>query len=109
VNAAQLVLGQALVNLGRDQEGIEALKIFLQIDGKNPAAPQVKALITQVENRANGVTGTPETHADLTLAASLPILPASDWGPPGDDDVKPSWRQMSLARMTRLWMRPAGV
>lgn len=89
-NAAQLVLGEALVNLGRDQEGILALKTFLQLDGKNPAAPRVRALITQVEDRANGGTGTPETHADLTLAASLPTLPESAWGPPGVDDAKPS-------------------
>jgi len=89
-SSAQLVLGEALVNLGRDQEGIEALKSFLQMDAKNPAAPQVQSLITQVQNRDAEVTGTPEMQADLTLAASVPVLPASAWGPPGVDDVRPS-------------------
>jgi len=89
-SAAQLVLGEALVNLGRDEEGIQALKTFLQMDGKNPAAPQVQSLITQVENRAVGGNGAPEALPDLTLAASVPTLPESAWGPPGVDDVKPS-------------------
>jgi len=91
-NAAQLVLGQALANIGRDQEGIQAFKAFLQADPKNPAAPQVQALITQIEDRDSGRSGRGELQAgsDLTLAAAPPTLPPSAWGPPGVDDVKPS-------------------
>jgi Flp pilus assembly protein TadD len=90
-NVAQLVLGQALANLGRDQEGIKALKIFVDSNVSNTAIPQVKALITQLENRDSGLSSTQNTEpdTDLALAASAPTLPESAWGPPGVDEVKP--------------------
>jgi tetratricopeptide (TPR) repeat protein len=88
---AQLVLGQALANLGRDQEGVQALKTFVQSDPGNPAIPQVEALIGKIEARdSSGAAGAEETHTDLALVASPPSLPASAWGPPAVDDVKPS-------------------
>jgi tetratricopeptide (TPR) repeat protein len=88
---AQLVLGQALANVGRDKDGIEALKIFVQTNPSNTAIPQVKALITQLEKRDSGVTSNEGTQSDtdLALAASAPSLPESAWGPPGVDEVKP--------------------
>jgi tetratricopeptide (TPR) repeat protein len=91
-NIAQLVLGQALANTGRDKEGIQALKTFVETNPSNTAIPQVKALITQIENRDSGTTSNegalPDT--DLALAASAPSLPESAWGPPGVDELKPS-------------------
>ena len=45
---AQLVLGQALVNLGRNQEGIQALNTFLQESPKHPLAVQVRTLIAEL-------------------------------------------------------------
>jgi tetratricopeptide (TPR) repeat protein len=90
-NIAQLVLGQALANVGRDQEGIQALKIFVQTNPSNTAIPQVKALITKIEKRAAGLASTEGTQpdTDLALAASAPSLPESAWGPPGVDELKP--------------------
>ena len=90
-NIAQLVLGQALADVGRDQEGIQALKIFVQTNPSNTAIPQVKALITEIEKRAAGLTSTEGTEpdTDLALAASAPSLPESAWGPPGVDELKP--------------------
>ena len=90
-NIAQLVLGQALANVGRDQEGIQALKLFVQNNPSNTAIPQVKALITRIEKRDAGVTATEGTQpdTDLALAASAPSLPESAWGPPGVDELKP--------------------
>jgi tetratricopeptide (TPR) repeat protein len=90
-NVAQLVLGQALANVGRDQDGIKALKIFIETNPSNTAVPGVKALITQIENRDSGATSAPLTGAtlDLALAASAPSLPESAWGPPGVDELKP--------------------
>ena len=90
-NIAQLVLGQALADVGRDQEGIQALKIFVQTNPSNTAIPQVKALITKIEKRAAGLTSTEGMQADtdLALAASAPSLPESAWGPPGVDELKP--------------------
>ena len=90
-NVAQLVLGQALVNLGKNKEGIQALKTFVQTNPSNTAIPQVKTLIAQIENYDAGLTSAPKTElgTDLALAASAPTLPESAWGPPGVDEVKP--------------------
>lgn len=89
---AELVRGQALANTGRGQEGIQALKTFVQANPSNPTVPQVQALIAEIEKRDSGSNGSEETNTptDLALAASPPLLPPSAWGPPGVDDVKPS-------------------
>jgi tetratricopeptide (TPR) repeat protein len=91
-SAAQLVLGQALANVGKDQEGIAALKSYLQSNPNNPADSQVQALIEKIEQRDSGsaISGETSSAADLALAASPASLPASSWGPAGVDDVKPS-------------------
>jgi tetratricopeptide (TPR) repeat protein len=91
-SVAQLVLGQALANVGRDREGIKALKTFIEANPGNAAVPQVQAVIAEIEKRdADGVgTGFVPVSADLALTASTPALPESAWGPPGVDDVKPS-------------------
>jgi tetratricopeptide (TPR) repeat protein len=89
---AQLVLGQALANVGKDKEGIEALNAFLQANPNNPAAPQVKALIAEIQKRDEEglATSSNASPSDLTLAASEPSIAESAWGPPGVDEVKPS-------------------
>lgn len=88
-NTAQLVLGEALANLGRDPEGIEALKTFLANDPHNPAAPQVQAFMKKIQDRDASGTGPMEPGSDLALAATPASLPESAWGPPGVDDVQP--------------------
>jgi len=88
---AQLVLGQALANVGKDKEAIQALNAFLQSNPNNPVAPQVKDLIARIEKRdADQSAANLQTGSDLALAASEPSLPPSQWGPPGVDDVKPT-------------------
>ncbi len=47
----QIVLGEALADVGRDDEAIEALKEYLQLAPDSPAAPQVRQLISTVEQR----------------------------------------------------------
>jgi tetratricopeptide (TPR) repeat protein len=91
-NIAQLTLGQALANVGRDEEGLKALRTFVKNDPNNPIAPQVQGLIGQIETRDNGVSenNVPQAASDLMLAGSEPSLPPSAWGPPAVDDVKPS-------------------
>jgi len=49
-NPAQLVLGEALVNLGETQEGVQALKQFLQQSPQLPVAGEVLSLISSIEN-----------------------------------------------------------
>jgi tetratricopeptide (TPR) repeat protein len=91
-NMAQLVLGEALANLGRDQEGIKALKTFLQTNPDNSVVPKVRDLISKLEERDSGTGGATElvTESDLALDASVPPPPEGTWGPPGVDDAKPS-------------------
>lgn len=90
-SVALLVLGQALANVGRDQEGIKALNNFVESNPQNPSVPQVKALIVKIQDRDSSPAGNAhvELGTDLALAASAPSLPESAWGPPGVDDVKP--------------------
>ena len=91
-SAAELVLGQALADMGRYEEGLQALRSFVQAEPSNPVIPQVKTLIAEVEKRAagQGATGEGQAGVDLALAAAVPSLPPSAWSPPGVDDVKPS-------------------
>ncbi|HJT71895.1 MAG TPA: tetratricopeptide repeat protein [Terriglobales bacterium] len=94
-SVAQLVLGQALANLGHDQEGIAALKAFLQSNPNDPTKPQVQRLIATIELRDSGQGGTEQVKngtqldTDVLLAATRTSLPVSAWGPPGIDEVKP--------------------
>ena len=93
---AQLVLGQALVGLGRDQEGIQALNDFLQESPQNPMAKQVRDLIGQVQEHASSPT--PAANAlkleaqfsGIDNLASLPApgLSVKPWQPASVDDVK---------------------
>jgi tetratricopeptide (TPR) repeat protein len=103
---AQLVLGQALVNLGQDQAGIQALNVFLQESPQNPTAVQVRTLIAEIQEHTSGPStssdtpeGTPGepagTQADISAVDPLAALAApglflKSWQPPGVDDVKPA-------------------
>jgi tetratricopeptide (TPR) repeat protein len=103
-NAAQIVLGEALANLGRGKEALAALNTFLQYTPESPSAPQVRGLITQLEQRdsdpaknsnatPNPAAASPETKAavgDPLLAATETGFTVKSWEPPGIDDVKPS-------------------
>jgi tetratricopeptide (TPR) repeat protein len=97
-NPSQLVLGQALVNMGKQQEGIKALKTFLQESPKNPVSPQVRDLISQLETR--GSSAAPAAKEEPKLVASLaginplaaspePSFSVQPWHPPGIDESKP--------------------
>lgn len=66
--SARLVLGQALVDLGQKQEGIEALKFYLKESPKSPSAPQVTNLIAELERPdafPGPVSGTSTVSAPL--------------------------------------------
>ncbi len=92
--SAQLVLGQALLNLGDDQEGIQALSLFLQTAPEQPLARQVKDLIEQAGQRLSHATQNLEqTKARLATVDPLLALPVpaplmKAWQPPGVDEVK---------------------
>ncbi len=97
-NPARLVLGQALVNLGDDEEGLKVLQAFLDGDPSSPLTPQVQKLMTQVQGRDQ--SGEPGGSADrsprtlpqvdaLTLMPNVAV-PLNPWKPTGIDEVKPS-------------------
>jgi tetratricopeptide (TPR) repeat protein len=95
-NAANLALGQALVNVGKKEEGIQALKAFVQSSPNDPAVPQVRDLITKL-GQPNAGPPSDILSAQVSPPAIDPIfatpeLPASvnPWRPPGIDEVKPS-------------------
>jgi tetratricopeptide (TPR) repeat protein len=95
-SSAELVLGQALLNLGRDQEGVQALNVFLQESPRHPIAAQVRDLIAQIQERDSNPA--PEQNAastkisiagvDPLLALPAPRLSVKTWQPPGIDEVK---------------------
>ena len=94
--SAQLVLGEALVNLGHNQEGIQALNVFLQESPRHPIAGQVRSLIAEIQQQ--GSAPAPEedaqqgkarlTGVDPLMALLVPRLSMKSWQPPGIDDLK---------------------
>jgi len=98
---AQLVLGEALLNLGQFHDGVEALKVFLDQSPHNPVAGQVRDLVTRFENvpaNTKLAEANPEAKDKLTGVNALdavadPRLAVTAWRPPGIDEVKLSLAQ----------------
>jgi tetratricopeptide (TPR) repeat protein len=95
---AQLVLGQALLGLGEDQQGLQALNTFLEESPRHPMAGQVRGLIAWITDRSANtatvdqpaITATKAPGIDPLAALSPPPLWVKAWQPPGVDDVKPT-------------------
>jgi tetratricopeptide (TPR) repeat protein len=94
-SASQLTLGEALLSLGQEREGIQALQVFLQESPRHPVAGQVRELISQIQDHvANRATdgGTSNktvlTGVDPLAALAGPKLAVESWRPPGVDDMK---------------------
>jgi len=98
-SASRLVLGQALINMGQREEGIQALKDFIASAPNNPAAPQVKTFIAQLEplpvaaDSGTGGSSPPVaqfTVIDPLVAAAEPTFSVRPWQPPPIDLNKPT-------------------
>ena len=95
--SAQLVLGQALLGLGKRDEGIQALNTFLEQSPQNPMTGQVRGLIDWVQQQPLQPQGSENTTSaaariptvDATAALPAPGLTVKPWQPPSLDDVKP--------------------
>jgi tetratricopeptide (TPR) repeat protein len=95
-NPARLILGQALINLGLDVQGIQALEAFLQQAPGQPMAGQVRNLIAQVREHASpepgadtgNKSGTKLSGVDPLEALAQPGLSVKSWQPPGIDQIK---------------------
>jgi tetratricopeptide (TPR) repeat protein len=94
-NGAELVRGEALANLGRTSEALQAFQSFLQQDPHSPAAESVRKAIAQLQSAQKPAY----TEAAMPLAHATPApLPAADspdaglsiptWHPPSVDDEK---------------------
>jgi tetratricopeptide (TPR) repeat protein len=94
-NAANLALGQALVNLGNKEAGIQALESFVRNSPSDPTVAQVRDLIAKLERPdAAPAPGTAivRTATIIDPIFATPELPVSvnPWRPAGIDEEKPS-------------------
>jgi tetratricopeptide (TPR) repeat protein len=95
---ATLVLGQALIGLGKKDDGIQALETFLKESPQNPMVYQVRTLITNLQKSdsiaaaGGGSTGSEinTPRADPLEALPKPVLSMQTWRPPDIDDAKPT-------------------
>lgn len=88
--ASELTLGQALIGLGKKDEGIEALRVFLKESPPENMIEPVRALIKRVEE-GNQAAGSEMTASPNPLIA-VPklVLSMQTWRPPDIDDIKPT-------------------
>lgn len=107
---AQLVLGQALYALGRDQEAIQSLHAFLERSPRDPIAPQVRNLIAEIRKRESTATVSETTSSSeihltgIDPLAAIPTqgLPLKAWQPPGIDDLKPTTASSVVCPATQV-------
>ena len=91
---ARLVLGQALINLGSDEQGIHVLETFLQQSPSHPMAGQVRTLIAEVREHASvdpenkAQTAPRLSGVDPLQALPAPGLSVRSWQPAGLDQSK---------------------
>lgn len=100
-NPVQLVLGEALLGLGQNQEAVKALNVFLEQSPRHPMLAQVRALIAELNDRPDATTShdgsvenVPLSEAHIAVMDPLDALPApglslKPWKPAGVDEVKP--------------------
>jgi tetratricopeptide (TPR) repeat protein len=94
--SSQLILGEALLNLGQSSQGLQALNVFLEQVPRHPLAEQVRKAIAQVDQRgsnAKPVANLASAEGQLPGIASLAALPppkfsVKPWQPTGIDEVK---------------------
>jgi tetratricopeptide (TPR) repeat protein len=96
-SSAYLVLGQALANIGRHREAVQALQTYMQYAPKSVANGSVKDYIDQLEKRISNpdAAGSVPTYVANVSAGSLEEtddlrLSMKSWHPPGIDDLKPA-------------------
>lgn len=90
--AAQLTLGQALLALGQNKEGIQALHAFLKQSPPANLVEQVRALITLAEKNDRASAAPSENAVPLVdplTAVPKVALSMQTWRPPDIDDAKP--------------------
>jgi len=104
---ANLVLGEALLGLGLNQDGIQALNRFLEESPRHPMAAHVRDLIAQIKEQVpEPASAKPDSAPpkkkdpeapgvrlfgiDPIAAMSPPALTVKSWQPPSVDDTPPA-------------------
>lgn len=96
-DSAEIVLGQALENLGRNQEALQAYRNFVVGSPSSPMAAQAHTMFDELQRRvasAGNSAASPKASSSTPAAAVLltpsePALSVKAWGPPGVDEVRP--------------------
>jgi tetratricopeptide (TPR) repeat protein len=100
-NTSNLALGLALVSLGKTEDGVQVLRVFVQDSPNNPAVPQVRDLIAAIAAREREPVhdvaartaprnATPLSGVDPLLASPEIPISVKPWQPPGIDEFKPT-------------------
>jgi tetratricopeptide (TPR) repeat protein len=95
-NPARLILGEALINLGNEERGIEALNRFLQESPHHPLAGRVRSLIDEIQERHSSVppqaqsSGAQSSGAPSSMGQSSagPSAMAASYAEPGSGGSK---------------------
>ncbi|HEX3352812.1 MAG TPA: tetratricopeptide repeat protein [Terriglobales bacterium] len=90
--AAELTLGQALIGVGQKNEGIQALRVYLDASPPKNMIEPVHALITKAQesNQQPAAGSEITTSPDPLTAVPKPVLSMQTWRPPDIDDTKPT-------------------
>ncbi len=97
-DSAEIVLGQALENLGRNQEALQAYRNFVVGSPSSPLAAQAHTMFDDLQRRVASASGNsaavPKAASSAPAAVALltpsePALSVKAWGPPGVDEVRP--------------------
>ncbi|HEV7219814.1 MAG: tetratricopeptide repeat protein [Terriglobales bacterium] len=94
--SAELALGQALIGLGKREEAVQALKIFVNESREHSVVSEVRTMITNLQKTevgsaagGNSIGADITTQVDLIAAVPKPVLSIQTWRPPDIDDAKP--------------------
>jgi tetratricopeptide (TPR) repeat protein len=97
-DSAEIVLGQALENLGRNQDALQAYRNFVVGSPSSPMAAQAHTMFDDLQRRISNSSGnsaavpkaaSSASPTDALLTPSEPALAVKAWGPPGIDEVRP--------------------
>jgi tetratricopeptide (TPR) repeat protein len=92
---AEVVLGQAFMGLGQNEQALAAFARFLKEAPQNPLAHQVQALVAELgksgshPGEPSGARETPANRADPLAAVPPPQISTRAWRPPDIDESQP--------------------
>jgi tetratricopeptide (TPR) repeat protein len=95
-NAAELIEGEALAELGQTQDAVKVLQDFLRDAAGSKSVPAAQELLDRLEHEASDGSARTDGARPATVSTALPSpetpapkLPIADWEPPGVDQEKP--------------------